>query len=128
VEYQRMTFAVSMPVRIALLGCGAIGEVVAQRVYATAKATGYQSSRLSTGCRERAEAIAELLGVPAFSSLKVACANAEVDAVDIRLPHDQHAPPCLGIGGRLPCPGRESRWRPPSPTAARSSPPRRDRT
>jgi len=91
VEYQRMTFAVSMPVRIALLGCGAIGEVVAQRVYATAKATGYQVVAAVDRLPERAEAIAELLGVPAFSSLKVACANVEVDAVDIRLPHDQHA-------------------------------------
>ena len=81
-----------MTVRVALVGCGAMGEEMARRVYA-------DGAGPDPGCRvvavvdavpERAARVGALLGAPAFGSLEQAL-GAGVDAVDIRLPHHLHA-------------------------------------
>ncbi len=79
-----------MAVRVALLGAGAVSEIVAERAYpklsdiATVVAVVDQRA-------ERAAAMATALGARAYSSLAEALAAEEVDAVDIRLPHPAHA-------------------------------------
>ncbi len=84
-------------VRIALLGCGAIGEIVARLVY----------SGQTGGCRvvaavdtraERAGIVARLLDATPCASLEDALALG-VDAVDIRLPHHLHADAALAAMG-----------------------------
>ena len=70
--------------RIALVGCGAIGELVARRVYASPP-PGCRVVAVVDRVAERAAAVGDLLGVPSFGSVP------DVDAVDIRLPHDGHA-------------------------------------
>ncbi|MEV7623589.1 Gfo/Idh/MocA family oxidoreductase [Actinoplanes sp. NPDC089786] len=74
-------------VRIALVGCGAIGELVARRVYASPP-PGARVVAVVDRVAHRAAEVGALLGVPAFTDLAEVPA---VDAVDIRLPHDAHA-------------------------------------
>lgn len=79
------------PVRIALLGCGAIGEIVARNVYSDAEKRGYEVVAVIDRDPERARTVATLLGVEAHASLASVQQSMEVDAVDIRLPHDAHS-------------------------------------
>jgi predicted dehydrogenase len=74
--------------RIALLGCGAIGELVARGVYARPDAPGEVVAAVDARA-ERAQAVAELLGARPFTRL--ADALDAVDGVDVRLPHHLHA-------------------------------------
>jgi len=74
--------------RTVLVGCGAMGEMAARLVYADRPVR--LVATVDTDI-ERASA----LGVPAFSTLKAALAEVDADAVDIRLPHDRHAPALL---------------------------------
>ena len=89
-----------MTLRIALIGCGAMGTEVARRVYAR------HDERHLVGVAidarpERAAAVGRLLGVPAFASLDEALASGEqVDAVDVRLPHHLHADEVVGALAR----------------------------
>jgi predicted dehydrogenase len=71
--------------RTVLVGCGAMGEMAARLVYAD------RPGRLVAAVDSQVER-ASALGVPAFPTLKAALAEVDADAVDIRLPHDQHAP------------------------------------
>jgi predicted dehydrogenase len=81
---------------IALLGCGAIGVEVARRVYANRRDDRYALVAAIDTRPERAAEIAELLGIPAFESLRAAIeAGVGIDAVDIRLPHHLHATAAL---------------------------------
>jgi predicted dehydrogenase len=76
--------------RVVLVGCGAMGEMVARLVYARAGAPARVVAAVDAR-PERAAMVGELLGVPSFGSLAGARAAVEADAVDIRLPHDRHA-------------------------------------
>jgi predicted dehydrogenase len=91
------------PVRIVLAGCGAIGWEVATRVYAHPTDDRYRLVAAVDPHADRAEAVAALLGVPAFTSLaEVLAAGVEFDAVDQRLPHHLHADAAIEVltGGR----------------------------
>lgn len=82
----------SMPVRIVLVGCGAIGWEVANRVYTHPTDGRYRVVAAVDPRAERAGAVGELLGIPAFASLaEVLAAGLGFDAVDQRLPHHLHA-------------------------------------
>jgi predicted dehydrogenase len=90
------------PQRVVLVGCGAIGELVARRVYATAEPLGCQVVAVVDRVPERARTIGELLAAPAYGSLTEALAAGPVDAADIRLPHDRHAEAVLeALAGNL---------------------------
>jgi UDP-N-acetylglucosamine 3-dehydrogenase len=80
--------------RVALLGCGAIGELVARHVYADIGAAGEVVAAIDRRA-ERAQVVGDRLGAPAFGSLAEAMAHGPVDAVDVRLPHHLHAPAAL---------------------------------
>jgi predicted dehydrogenase len=79
------------PVRIALVGCGAIGELVARHVYAKA-APDFRLVAAIDPHAERRDVVANALGVPAYPSAQAAVDDGVViDAADIRTPHDAHA-------------------------------------
>ncbi|MDI5965008.1 Gfo/Idh/MocA family oxidoreductase [Streptomyces sp. SL13] len=79
-------------VRIVLVGCGAIGWEVASRVYAQPTGGRYRLVAAVDPHADRAGAVGDLLGVPAFASLaEVLAAGVAFDAVDQRLPHHLHA-------------------------------------
>jgi predicted dehydrogenase len=80
------------PVRIALVGCGAIGELVARYVYANAAPDGFRLVAAIDPQAERREGVAAALGVPAYPSAQAAVGDGvAIDAADIRTPHDAHA-------------------------------------
>jgi predicted dehydrogenase len=77
------------PLNVALLGCGALAEILARRVYPQVT----QSIRITAAVdisRERANAVGKLLGAPGFSTLRDAADSVPLDAVDVRLPHHLH--------------------------------------
>lgn len=77
---------------IVLLGCGAIGEEVARRVYADSVGSRYRVVAVVDAKAERVRAIGKLLDVPAYGSLaEMTSSGLAVDALDIRLPHHLHA-------------------------------------
>ena len=82
----------SAMMRIALLGCGAIGELVARDVYARPAAPARVVAAVDAR-PDRAHAVGDPLGARAFTRLADALDG--VDAVDIRLPHDLHAEAAL---------------------------------
>jgi predicted dehydrogenase len=77
------------PLRIALLGCGTLAEILADRVYPAA-AEAVQVVAAIDVRPERARHIAQRLGARAYGSLEEACREGDVEAVDIRLPHHLH--------------------------------------
>jgi UDP-N-acetyl-2-amino-2-deoxyglucuronate dehydrogenase len=83
---------VSTPVRVALVGCGAIGELVARHVYAQAGPDDFRLVAAVDPQAERRDAVAKALGVPAYPSTQAAVDDGLViDAADIRTPHGAHA-------------------------------------
>jgi predicted dehydrogenase len=79
-------------VRIALVGCGAMGEIVAGACYAQPN-DNYQLVAVVDARPERAEPLARSLGVPGFAALAdLFASEVAVEAVDLRLPHHLHAP------------------------------------
>ncbi|HEX3752881.1 MAG TPA: Gfo/Idh/MocA family oxidoreductase [Streptosporangiaceae bacterium] len=87
-------------VRVALVGCGAIGELVAQHVYATAT-RGFRLVAAIDPQAERREAVAGPLGVPSYPSAQAAVdAGVVIEAADIRTPHARHADTALDALGR----------------------------
>jgi len=80
---------VAARVRLALLGCGALAEILAERVYPAARDLVEVAATVDLR-RERAEELGRRLGAPAFGSLRDALAAVELDAVDVRLPHHLH--------------------------------------
>ena len=89
------------PVRIALVGCGAIGELVARHVYAKAAPAEFQLVAAVDPQAERREAVASALGVPAYPSAQAAVDDGVViDAADIRTPHGVHAGTACDALGR----------------------------
>jgi predicted dehydrogenase len=82
----------SAPVRVALVGCGAIGELVARHVYANTSGRAFRLVAAIDPQAERSRAVAAALGVPAYPSVQAAVDDAVViDAADIRTPHAAHA-------------------------------------
>ncbi|HEY0717819.1 MAG TPA: Gfo/Idh/MocA family oxidoreductase [Streptosporangiaceae bacterium] len=80
------------PVRIALVGCGAMGELVARHVYANAATGGFRLVAAIDPQAERRAAVAGALGVPAYPSAQAAVDDGvAIDAADIRTPHGLHA-------------------------------------
>ena len=79
----------SEPLRVVLVGCGAIGELVARQVYGALPEC--RVVAVVDRVVDRAGAVGELLGVPGFASLGEALAAVPADAVDLRLPPDLHA-------------------------------------
>jgi predicted dehydrogenase len=80
------------PVRIALVGCGAIGELVARHVYAQAAPGDFQLVAAIDPQAERRDVVAKALGVPAYPSTQAAVDDGlAVDGADIRTPHATHA-------------------------------------
>jgi UDP-N-acetyl-2-amino-2-deoxyglucuronate dehydrogenase len=77
------------PLRVVLVGCGAIGELVARHVYGALPEC--RVVAVVDLVAARAGAVGELLGVPGFASLDEALAAGPADAADLRLPHDLHA-------------------------------------
>lgn len=79
----------SAPLRIAVLGCGALAEILAEVVYpAVADAV---DVRAVVDIRpDRARRLAERLGARGHASLHEACCADDIEAVDIRLPHHLH--------------------------------------
>ena len=89
------------PVRIALIGCGAIGELVARHVYAKAAPDEFQLVAAVDPQADRREAVAAALGVPAYPSAQAAADDGVVvDAADIRTPHGVHAAAACDALGR----------------------------
>lgn len=88
------------PVGIALIGCGAIGELVARRVYAAGQ-PGYRLVAAIDPRPERAQAVADATGATAYASAaEAAAAGAPIDAADIRVPHAAHADAATGAVAR----------------------------
>jgi predicted dehydrogenase len=77
--------------RIALVGCGAMGEIVARTVY---PALGGLAAAIDPD-PARAAAVAELTGARPFTSLAQARDELGIGAVDVRVPHHLHAPVVL---------------------------------
>ncbi len=67
-----------------------MGEMAAQLVYAAPDAPCELVAVVDVQS-DRAAAVGETLGVPAYGSLAQALAAVEADAADLRLPHDRHA-------------------------------------
>jgi predicted dehydrogenase len=89
------------PVRIALVGCGAIGELVARHVYARAAPDEFRLVAAIDPQAERREAVAAALGVAAYPSTQAAVDDgAAIDAADIRTPHGVHAAAAADAFGR----------------------------
>jgi predicted dehydrogenase len=82
------------PVRVALLGCGVVSEILADMAYPhlgdLATVVAAVDSR-----EDRAAAFAARLGARPYTSLAAALAAEQVDAVDVRLPHPLHAAAAL---------------------------------
>lgn len=82
--------AVEDPVRVALIGCGNIGAGGHAPAYAHIR-----EARLVAVCDhvpERAEATAQATGATAYVDYREVLARDDVEAVDLCVPTDQHAP------------------------------------
>jgi predicted dehydrogenase len=89
------------PVRVALVGCGAIGELVARHVYAKAGLDEFRLVAAVDPQAERRDAVATALGVPAYPSTQAAVDDGVlIDAADIRTPHAVHADTACDALGR----------------------------
>jgi predicted dehydrogenase len=89
------------PVRVALIGCGAMGEIVARDVYPKAAANHPVTlAAVVDPHEERAARAAAYTGARAYRSLADALAAERIDAVDVRVPHHLHARIALEALGR----------------------------
>jgi predicted dehydrogenase len=77
------------PVRLCLLGCGALAEILADRVYPAVRDEVRVVAAVDV-VEKRAVELAARLGARAFTSLEAACAEMRPDGVDVRLPHHLH--------------------------------------
>lgn len=80
------------PVRVALVGCGEIGQANARAI---ALAPGTTLSLVTDVNRRAAEDLARRYGVPFAVEAEDAFRREEVEAVFLCVPHDQHAPLAL---------------------------------
>lgn len=82
-----------MTLRVALLGAGAMGTIMAREIYPRLVGTA-EVVAVVDGDPERAAGLAAALGARPHTSLAVAVAE-ELDAVDVRLPHAAHTAAAL---------------------------------
>lgn len=88
------------PTRVALLGCGAMGEIVARDVYPAAIRDGAVELVAAVDPDEaRAAEAARHTDAPTYRTLADALAHEDIDAVDIRVPHHLHTPLVLDAIG-----------------------------
>ena len=80
---------IGAPLRIALLGCGTLAEILADQIYPSVREAVEVVAAIDVAARAGA-AIADKLGARPYGSLAEACAAGDVEAVDIRLPHHLH--------------------------------------
>lgn len=80
-------------VRIALVGCGAIARAHWRGIRYHAPLV--EVTAVVDADPDRAAAMAERTGAPAFPSLSAALAEGDFDAVDLMLPHDLHEPAAI---------------------------------
>jgi predicted dehydrogenase len=76
--------------RVAILGCGAIGELVGRQVYGRGDLACEVVAAIDS-VPDRAATVAGLTGGRSFACLADALDAVTLDAVDIRLPHAMHA-------------------------------------
>jgi predicted dehydrogenase len=79
----------SSTVKVALLGCGALAEILAERVYPRVRDRLEVVAAVDISL-DRANAIGEKLGARAFATVNDAAEALELEAVDVRLPHHLH--------------------------------------
>jgi predicted dehydrogenase len=77
------------PLRVALLGCGALADLLTRRVYPQIERS-IKVVAVVDQVLERAGAIGRRLSAPGFVTLEQAAAAADIEAVDVRLPHHLH--------------------------------------
>ena len=80
-------------VRLALVGCGAIARAHWRGIRYHAPLV--EVTAVVDADADRAAAMAERTGAPAFPSLSAALAEGDFDAVDLMLPHDLHEPAAI---------------------------------
>lgn len=80
-------------VRIALVGCGNIARAHWRGI--RYRAPLIEVTAVVDADPDRAAAMAERTGAPAFPSLSAALAEGDFDAVDLMLPHDLHEPAAI---------------------------------
>lgn len=75
--------------RVALVGCGALADILIKDVYPHAR--GLEIGAVVDRDISRAEMFGSKLGVPFFPTMKEAAEAADFEAFDLRLPHHLHA-------------------------------------
>jgi predicted dehydrogenase len=80
---------VADPLRVALLGCGALAEILADRVLPGVRDDVAVVAAVDVD-EHRARRVAERLGARPAASVAEASAPGDVEAVDVRLPHHLH--------------------------------------
>ncbi|MDN3353656.1 Gfo/Idh/MocA family oxidoreductase [Actinomadura sp. DC4] len=88
----------SEAVRVALAGCGAMGEIAAREVYPSLTAGGSLVAVVDPHEGRAAEA-ARRTGARPYGTLAEAVAGERIDAVDVRVPHHLHAQVALDAIG-----------------------------
>lgn len=92
--------SVSRPLRVALLGCGAAGEIMARRLYSRRPDLVTVTWTVDEDL-ERASRVGQMLGAKPVVSLEDVLGGGDVDAIDVRVPHHLHhaaAMPALEAG------------------------------
>ena len=79
----------SNPIRIALVGCGALAEVLAEEIYPNVN--GLKVAAVVDRDIDRAKMFGEKFGVPFFRTMQEAVSAVDIDALDLRVPHHLHA-------------------------------------
>lgn len=74
--------------RVALVGCGAMGSIAARDVYDPD--LGVDLTCVIDSDPQRATELGTSVGVPAYASLDQALGSIDIDAVDVRTPHARH--------------------------------------
>ena len=74
--------------RVALVGCGAMGSIAAREVYSAD--LGVELVCVIDSDRQRAAELGNDIGIPGFGSLEQAVQNVDLDAADVRTPHARH--------------------------------------
>jgi len=77
------------PLRVALVGCGALAEILADRVLPAVADRVVVVAAVDVDS-DRARRLADRLGARPASSVAEACAPGDVEALDVRLPHHLH--------------------------------------
>jgi predicted dehydrogenase len=80
-----------MTVHTALVGCGAIAEIIARRSYRDSENCRRNAATIDPDS-DRTRLLAEITGALPFPDLGTAIRNVHVDSVDLRAPNHLHVP------------------------------------